>query len=104
MKVLVGVLLITAWGIAGAAASDKTPTTAAPKAPVQKAQQAKNECPPCTQKEKGPLTGSYLKRDVCRNGVVTDGPNPLYVIDSQAIQRSGAADLSQVLIRTGFRR
>jgi hypothetical protein len=50
------------------------------------------------------LTGSYIKRNVRRQGVVTDGPNPLYVLDRRTIDLSGAADLSQVLIRTGFRR
>jgi hypothetical protein len=50
------------------------------------------------------LTGSYIKRNVRRQGVVTDGPNPLYVVDRKTIDLSGAADLSQVLIRTGFRR
>jgi hypothetical protein len=49
------------------------------------------------------LTGSYIKRDVRRDGLVTDGPNPLYVLDRKIIDTSGAADLSQVLIRSGFR-
>jgi hypothetical protein len=49
------------------------------------------------------LTGSYIKRDIRRNGVVTDGPSPVFVLDRQRIETSGAADLSQVLIRSGFR-
>jgi len=50
------------------------------------------------------LTGSYIKRDINRNGIVTDGPNPVYVLDGKSIEISGGADLSQVLLRTGFRR
>ncbi len=50
------------------------------------------------------LTGSYVKRDVRRNGVITDGTTPVFVLDSDAIRNSGAADLSQLLLRRGFRR
>jgi hypothetical protein len=50
------------------------------------------------------LTGSYIERPVQRHGLITDGPNPTYVVDQQAIENTGAADLSQVLIRSGFRR
>ena len=49
------------------------------------------------------LTGSYIKRDIHRNGIVTDGPNPVYVLDRQTINVGGGADLSEVLIRRGFR-
>jgi len=83
-------------------ASDKTTETKKVKPAVKK---AKADQHPGPYREKGAvLTGSYLKRDVKRQGVVTDGPNPVYVLDSRAIELSGAADLSQVLIRTGFRR
>ncbi len=50
------------------------------------------------------LTGSYIKRDVRRDGLITDGPLPVYVLDSEAIRTSGAADLSQLLLRRGFHR
>jgi len=50
------------------------------------------------------LTGSYIKKDVRRAGVVTNGADPLYVIDGNSIYASGGADLSQVLFRSGFRR
>ena len=82
-------------------ASDKTTDPKKSKTPAK----AKTDQHPGPYKEKGAvLTGSYIKRDVKRQGVVTDGPNPVYVLDSKAIELSGAADLSQVLIRTGFRR
>jgi hypothetical protein len=50
------------------------------------------------------VTGSHIKRDVRRNGLVTDGPNPVYVLDSKAIRDSGAADLRQLLVRNGLNR
>ena len=50
------------------------------------------------------LTGSNIKRQVRKDGQVTDGPNSLAIIDRKAIERSGAADVRQVLARqSGFR-
>jgi hypothetical protein len=67
--------------------------------------QTKSSQPRALQKEPNAApTGSYIKRDIHRSGMITDGPNPLYVIDQRAIQTSGAADLGQVLLHTGFRR
>jgi hypothetical protein len=48
------------------------------------------------------LTGSYIKRTVNRSGQITDGPSPVVVIDRQAIERSGATDLRQLLVRKGL--
>ena len=76
---------------------DKPATTQAAK----KVKAADNSAP---QKESTALTGSYIKRDVKRSGVITDGPNPVYVLDHDALNTSGASDLSQVLLRRGFRR
>jgi outer membrane receptor for monomeric catechols len=45
------------------------------------------------------LTGSNIKRTVRKDGQVTDGPNSLTIIDQKAIERSGAADVRQVLAR-----
>ena len=50
------------------------------------------------------LTGSYIRRDVRRQGVITNGPNPVYVLDQKTIAITGAFDLSQVLVHSGFRR
>jgi len=47
------------------------------------------------------LTGSYIKRDIRRRGEITDGPNVVAVLDSKTIKNSGAADLRQLLVRTG---
>jgi len=50
------------------------------------------------------LTGSYIKRDVRRNGIVTDGAHPVVVLDSEAIRNSGAADLREALVFRGLGR
>ena len=50
------------------------------------------------------LTGSYIKQNVRRNGIVTDGSNPVVVLDSEAIRNSGAADLREALIFRGLGR
>jgi hypothetical protein len=49
-----------------------------------------------------PLTGSLIKRDVHRSGQITDGSSQVLVLDRDAIERSGASDLKQVLIRRGI--
>jgi hypothetical protein len=48
------------------------------------------------------LTGSYIKRNVSQDGVVTDGPDPVYVLDSNAIRNSGASDLRELLVFRGL--
>src|SRR5437899_4174742 len=86
----------------GALASDKTKDSkAAAPASKQKAKANQDQTP---QKESTTLTGSYIKRDVRRNGVITDGPAQVIVLDNQAIRNSGAADLNELLIRRGLRR
>jgi hypothetical protein len=50
------------------------------------------------------LTGSYIKLDVHRNGVVTDGANPVVVLDNDAIRNSGAASLRELLVLRGLSR
>jgi outer membrane receptor for monomeric catechols len=59
---------------------------------------------PKQKSTKEALTGSYVKSDVRRTGSITDGARNVAVVDSNMIRRSGAADLSQLLIRTGYRR
>lgn len=50
------------------------------------------------------LTGSYIKRNVHRNGLVTDGVSPVVVLDSDTIRNSGAADLRELLVFRGVSR
>lgn len=53
---------------------------------------------------KSTLTGSYIGRHVRHSGTITDGPFNVSVIDSDMIRRSGATDLRQLLVRSGFGR
>ncbi len=54
------------------------------------------------QEDKVLITGSYIKRDVHRSGLITNGKDQVLVIDSDMIARSGAADLKQVLVHQGI--
>jgi hypothetical protein len=49
------------------------------------------------QKAPMQVTGSYIPRDINRNGPTTDGANNLRIIDQSEIQRSGGADPNQTL-------
>lgn len=46
------------------------------------------------------VTGSYLPRTVRRYGMVAETCSPVYVIDQEQIQRSGAATLAGVMRAT----
>src|SRR5437763_13631016 len=85
----------TASAFAGDRAKDTTKSSKSTSAKESKKSKVKTE--------QVALTGSYIKRDIRRDGLVTDGPHPVYVLDRKLIETSGAADLSQVLIRSGFR-
>ena len=100
---LLAASLVLTASLANAADKPSTPTadkagkkTAKPVA----AQQTKAAPKP----KKTELTGSYIKREVHRNGMITDGADPVWVIDHKTIQTSGAADLRQLLIRQGVYR
>ena len=69
-----------------------------------KVEKAKKSTKAVVGHEQIALTGSYIKRDIRRNGVVTDGPNPVYVLDNEAIRNSGAADLRELLVFRGLNR
>jgi hypothetical protein len=55
------------------------------------------------KKDSVPLTGSYIKQKIRKNGVVTDGPSQVVVIDRNLIDQTGASDLRQLLVRRGVR-
>ena len=54
------------------------------------------------QENKAILTGSYTKHNIRRNGMITDGPSQLLVIDRGMIERSGASDVRQLLTHQGI--
>ncbi len=57
---------------------------------------------PSAGKNKQVLTGSLVPQSVNVNGLVTDGINPVYVIDQDSIKNSGALTVPQVLSRKGL--
>lgn len=87
--------------LAGEKAKSEKPA-AAPAVEKAKATPTKPEA--SAKETKTELTGSYIKRDIKRNGQITDGMNPVLVIDSKSVQNSGASDLRQLLIRQGVNR
>ena len=96
MRPLVIALAITLDLASSVLASDKTKDKKDTKAKKPKQEQETNQ-------ERVVLTGSYIKQDIRRSGRITDGPNQVVVLDRDAIERSGAADLKQLLIRQGIR-
>jgi hypothetical protein len=84
----------------GGLAADK----AAPATPKQTAKAKAKAAKKSHRSEHVALTGSYIKQNIHRNGVVTDGPNPVVVLDSEMIANSGAADLRQLLVLRGVGR
>jgi hypothetical protein len=88
-------LALTLTAVCTSSASEEGAATKSVKAKQQ----------PTASKEKMMrLTGSYIKSDIRRSGFITDGAHPVAILDSKTIRNSGAADLSQLLIRTGYRR
>ncbi len=87
-----------------ALAGEQTKDTPKKAKPARAAKAKKTEVM-APQVEKNVLmTGSYIKRDVRRNGMVTDGSSPVYVLDDDAIRNSGASTVSELLIRKGLQR
>jgi outer membrane cobalamin receptor len=77
-----------------------TPLMACDTAKAQKKQTAKVKASTGIV-EKRAITGTYIKREVRRNGQITDGPNLVTVIDQESIRNSGATDVRQLLLRRG---
>ncbi len=93
-------LWLTPLTVALGAGAEKLLPDHQPPAAAAKPSVAKKATPAKANK----ATGSYVGPRMNRYGMITDGPAPLYVLDRQAIEQSGAADLGQVLLRRGFRR
>jgi outer membrane cobalamin receptor len=67
--------------------------------PVNASQTPANADP---KNKKVEVTGSHIKQHVRRIGHTTDAVAPLYVIDRQEIDRSGATTVGDVLRRVTF--
>jgi len=97
MRSLIITLAITLSLASSVLASDQTQDKKETRAKKIKQEPAARQ-----EKEKVSLTGSYIKQDIRRNGRITDGPNQVVVLDRETIERSGAGDLKQLLIRQGI--
>jgi len=77
------------------------PAKESPQNPAPR--KAKDTQVPASQEKKPvEITGSYIKRNIHRDGRITDGSSQVVVLDRGMIDRSGAGDLKQVLIRQGI--
>lgn len=93
-------ILALALTLTTVSASEQGPATTPSKSKSAKPKQ--QLAAPKPKPEKVALTGSYLKRDIRRSGNITDGPQNVFVIDSEMIRNSGAGDLRQLLVRRGM--
>ena len=98
-KTLLIATLTVAFASSSSLASDKEKKDAKETKPVATAVVKEKAKTGAAQKQEVVLTGSNIKRAVRKDGQVTDGPNSLTIIDQKAIQRSGVADVRQVLLR-----
>lgn len=85
-------------------AADKPAETSKAAKPAKMTKAEKAPAKPQEQTSQVALTGSYIKHNARRNGIVTDGPNPVVVLDNEAIRNSGASDLRELLVFKGVAR
>jgi hypothetical protein len=83
--------------------SQKTITQTQAKAIAKKAKKkAKTKA---AKKKRTFITGSYIPQKVTKNGVIVSaGPSPVIVIDSETIRRTGASDIPDLFRRGGWTR
>lgn len=101
--VLAFAVALASVSVASAGDKAKTDRPANPQ-PVEKAKASSQQPAASANGKDVTLTGSYLKRDVQRKGMITDGPNQVLVLDDRAIRNSGASDVRQLLSRYGAAR
>jgi outer membrane cobalamin receptor len=95
-------LLIALVLVTGAASAVKAADEKDTKQERQQDKKVQSEKAKRAPDEGTPLTGSLIKRNVRRAGEITYGSSQVLVLDRDAIERSGASDLKQVLIRRGI--
>src|SRR5512140_2665960 len=89
-------ITIVVASVASAGEKAKTGKPVKPQ-PVEKAKASAAQPLYSPEEKDVTLTGSYIKRDVKRSGMITDGPSQVLVIDDRMIRNSGASDLRQLL-------
>ena len=104
MKTTSFILALTLAGVTAAVAGDSD------KKQEKQDQQAAKTSAPVVEKakkesdgKKTHITGSYIKQDIHRSGLITDGTSQVLVVDLATIENSGAPDVRQVLVRKGIR-
>lgn len=99
LAILIGVMVVASTALAGENSDKKNS-----KAPNAAAKNKKTQTTSgATETYKGvKVTGSNVKQDIRKNGMITDNVSQLIVIDQQTIERSGAVDLKQLLNKQGI--
>jgi hypothetical protein len=98
LAILTGVLLVVASTALADEKSDKKDSKASDSAKTKKVEKQVG----AAETLKGvKVTGSNIKQDIRKHGMITDGQSQLLVIDQQTIERSGATDLRQLLNKQG---
>ena len=102
MKWLIAGLSVTLVAGCGTTGGDQVRGSKVSKAAA--AAQGKTAQPGTPQAEQNvELTGSRIKQDIRRSGLITNGAGNVEVLDRATLERSGAADLKQALALTGVR-
>ncbi len=94
--------LIISFAAASVVLADEKANEAKEAKPKVAVTAKKMQPQPAQQESKAALTGSSIKRSIRRNGMITDGPSQLLVIDRGMIERSGASDVRQLLTHQGI--
>jgi hypothetical protein len=99
LAILIGVFVVVAsTALAGDNSDKKDSKSSTAKAKDKKTEKQSGN----TETYKGvKVTGSNVKQDIRKNGMITDNTGQLLVIDQQTIEKSGAVDLKQLLNKTG---
>jgi hypothetical protein len=100
-SLIVALTVVLASGLC-AYGSEKTKATPKDTKQVTSSKPEKTAPKTAQQPTQVAMTGSYMKRSVRENGLVTDGPSPVVVLNSDAIRNSGAADLRELLVFKGL--
>lgn len=56
-----------------------------------------------SKSSKEAITGSYIPRNYRKSGTITDGQDPVVVLDRKYIEQSGASDLRELLRKSPAR-
>ena len=99
LAILIGVLAVVASTALAGDNSDKKDSKSSAAAKDKKTEKQSG----ATETYNGvKVTGSNVKQNIRKNGMITDNTSQLLVIDHQTIEKSGAVDLKQLLNKQGI--